>query len=80
HFYGSELLEYDLKDSVNRSTINASQLETIDQNFNKDFKHIFEPYQLQLNSINNTNLSIEKAINISSLLFIDNNDLFIEKQ
>ncbi|CAG8836096.1 22279_t:CDS:1, partial [Racocetra persica] len=37
YFYSNELLEYDLKDSVNESTINTNQLETIDQNFNKDF-------------------------------------------
>ncbi|CAG8837078.1 11219_t:CDS:1, partial [Racocetra persica] len=80
HFYSSKLLECDLKDSVNRSTINASQLKTIDQNINNDFKHISESYQLQLDSIDDTNLSIEKAIDISSSLFINNNNSFIEKQ
>ncbi|CAG8776835.1 18315_t:CDS:1, partial [Racocetra persica] len=80
HFYGGELLECDLKDSVNGSTINASQLETIDQNVNEVFKHISEPYQLQLDSIDDTNLSIEEAIDVSSPLFIGNNDSFIEEQ
>ncbi|CAG8798549.1 14432_t:CDS:1, partial [Racocetra fulgida] len=65
HFYSSELLECDLKDSVNGSTINASQLEIIDQNFSEEFEHISESCQLQLDNIDGTNLSIEEAVDVS---------------
>ncbi|CAG8468540.1 7013_t:CDS:2, partial [Racocetra fulgida] len=66
-FYSSELLECDLKDSVNGSIINLSQLEIIDQNFSEEFEHISESCQLQLDNINGTNLSIEEAVDISKV-------------
>ncbi|CAG8848007.1 12098_t:CDS:1, partial [Racocetra persica] len=35
-FYGKELSEFDLRDSVNSSTINASQLEFTEQQFDNE--------------------------------------------
>ncbi|CAG8796881.1 1105_t:CDS:1, partial [Racocetra fulgida] len=63
------LSECDLRDSVNRSTINASQLEYTKQQFDDEFADSFnlisESSTIQLDEINGDNLLIEEIIDLS---------------
>ncbi|CAG8515444.1 4396_t:CDS:1, partial [Dentiscutata heterogama] len=78
-FYGKELSECNLKDSINGSTVNASQLEFIRQPNEDSFNPISEPSSMQPKEIGDNSLSIEKIIGISNPAFIGNN-AFIEDQ
>ena len=81
-FYGKELLECDLRDSVNGLTVNSSQLEYIEQldkEFSDSFEPISRPCNLQTDDINDTSLSIEDVIDLTNPAFIGNNDSFINK-
>ncbi|CAG8619359.1 11924_t:CDS:1, partial [Racocetra persica] len=79
-----ELSEFDLRNSVNGSTVNASQLEFTEQQFDKELSDSFNPISesnhIQLDEINDDDLLIEEIIDLSNLAFIGNNDSFIEEQ
>ncbi|CAG8810883.1 12461_t:CDS:1, partial [Racocetra persica] len=78
-----ELLECDLRDSVNRSTVNSSQLEfeQSDELFSS-FEPISESHNnnMQSDDVNNANLLIEEIIDLTNLAFIGNNNSFIGNQ
>ncbi|CAG8829562.1 22476_t:CDS:2, partial [Gigaspora margarita] len=78
----AKLLEYDLRDSVNGSTINASQIKFVKQSekSSDSFEPIFGSCDMQLDEANNINLLIDEIINLSNLAFNSNNNLFIESQ
>ncbi|CAG8773269.1 2162_t:CDS:1, partial [Racocetra fulgida] len=75
-----ELLEYNLRDNVNRTTINASQLEFTIKNFFNSFSSIFESCNMQLEEINDNKILIKEIVDISNPAFIRNNNLFIKNQ
>ncbi|CAG8849735.1 223_t:CDS:1, partial [Racocetra persica] len=50
----------DLRDSVNGSTVNASQLEFTTENFSDSFSPISESCNMQLEEINDDKLLIEE--------------------
>ncbi|CAG8706144.1 15682_t:CDS:1, partial [Racocetra fulgida] len=72
-----------LKDSINGSTINSSQLEfkQSDELFNS-FEPISGSYNnnIQSDDMDNTNLLIEEIIDLTNPAFIGNNNLFIGSQ
>ena len=75
-FYGKELLECDLRDSVNGSTVNASQMEFVEQSekSSDSFEPISGSCDVQLDEVNDTNLLIDEIIDLSNPAFIGNNN------
>ncbi|CAG8645888.1 13204_t:CDS:1, partial [Racocetra fulgida] len=77
-----ELLECDLRDSVNESTVNTSQMEFVEQS--EKSSDSFEPISgycnMQLDEVNDTNLLINEVIDLSNLAFVGNNNSFIKSQ
>ncbi|CAG8830677.1 19320_t:CDS:2, partial [Racocetra persica] len=66
----------------NGSTINASQIEFVEQS--EKSSNSFEPItgycNMQLDKVNDTNLLINKVIDFSNPAFVGNNNSFIESK
>ncbi|CAG8655697.1 11754_t:CDS:2, partial [Racocetra fulgida] len=77
-----ELLECDLRDSVNGSTVSASQMEFVEQSekSSDSFEPISSYCNIQLDEVNDTNLLIDEVIDLSNPAFVGNNNSFIKSQ
>ncbi|CAG8607851.1 45494_t:CDS:2 [Gigaspora margarita] len=83
NFYGKELLKCDLRDSVNVSIVNSSQLEfEQSEEFSNSFELISGSYNnnMQSDDMDEVNLLIEEIIDLPIPAFIGNNSSFIENQ